>query len=561
MREFFGIGKAIARRRSLKGPRGRQLGPRRFKAHAVALASLALLVGAPSAAAEEPTFGGTAIVAADTKPTCLNVLRTPCNMVWAFWTAGVALPGAYHQLPDLSFEPMLVDNVEVASSRKTPFTLTYHVKPAAVWSDGTPVSADDFIFTLDVILDPNNEIADRAGYDRIEEAVALDEKTVRFVFDEPYAAWKQLFSVVLPKHVLQGTDFDQVWNSEIADPETHEPIGAGPFLVTNFGESLTLSRNERWWGPHAPFLDEIVFRFISDPNAQAQALIDGEVDLIYPGLRLAQLEGRAGIAIESNLAPIFEHLDFNLASPTMPLLREQWFRKAVVLALDRGALLAQLFGDTGPDPELQSLVYGSAQPEYEPNFAHYVYRPGAVAEIMQDHGCTMGDDSIWSCGGVRASIKLATTKNNARRELAQQRMQEQASAAGIELVEDNSPAGVLFGPRLHEMDYELMMFAWVGSGDPAGWKHVYGCDGLSNFKAYCSKQVTDLLSASDAELDPPKRSFLVNKADKILAHDLPSFPLYSRPTFLAYRTTLHGPKDNPGPFDGPTWNVEDWWIE
>jgi len=519
-------------------------------------------VGAPSASAQYQYGNDTAVVGLQGDPQCLNMLRTPCGGN-SWWTAGVAVAGAHRVSPGLSFEPVLVDHVDVQRPTRTrPFALTYHIKPEAVWSDGTPVSAQDFIFTRDVILDPANEIADRYGYDRIEEAVAIDGKTVRFVFGEPYAGWKTLFPAVLPKHVLEGHDFDQVWNTEIADPDTHEPIGSGPFLVTSWVPGwLTMKRNPLWWGPHAPALDAIVFRFLSTPAAQAQAIKDGEVDLIHGNMNpdFAGLLAHPGIVTESNPGAAREHLDFNLAAAGMPLLQHQWFRRAFAYALDRQGLVTQQYGTTNPGlPVLQNLLYITQQPEYEQHFHLYSYSPSRVASLMRRNGCVLGGDGIWSCGGVRARIEFATTTGNPRRAEAQDQIQAKALAAGFELVDDNSPGGVLFGTRLPAGDYELVMFAWANVPDPYAEVTIYGCGGVSNFKAYCSQRVTTNLTKADAELDPRRRASLVNGADKLLAMDAPSIPLYQIATFLGYRTALHGPSDNISPIDGPTWNVEDW---
>jgi peptide/nickel transport system substrate-binding protein len=178
---------------------------------------------------------------------------------------------------------------------------------------------------------------------------------------------------------------------------------------------------------------------------------------------------------------------------------------------------------------------------------------------MQAHGCATGPDGIWVCGGVRASIKFATTTGNQLRALTQQAIQDQARAAGIELIADNSSAGVLFGTRLPTRDYELVMFTWVKGVDPGHAIDLYGCDGSQNHLAYCSATVTELLTRAETEVDPIGRAGLLNEADALLADDVPSLPLFVRPAFLTYRTTLHGPRNNASEA-GPTWNVEEWWT-
>lgn len=231
--------------------------------------------------------------------------------------------------------------------REEPFTLTYRIERKAEWSDGTPVTADDFVFTLETLLDPANQIADRGGHVRIVQATALDAKTVRFVFDRPYPAWKSLFPHVLPKHALEGSDFDTVWTDGITNPATGEPIGSGPFLLTawNRGVKMTLSRNPNWWGRRPAFLDAIDIRFFPfSQAAMTQALADGSIDVMSPQTVQPALAGLPGIELQTSQTPFFEHISFNVASTTTPLLREKWFREAVAYALDREGATAEVSG-------------------------------------------------------------------------------------------------------------------------------------------------------------------------------------------------------------------------
>ena len=522
----------------------------------LALACLAALPGAPAA---EDGPARTAVVAIDFDPPCLNPLIVACSHPLTESTAGVALAGAFRARPDLTFEPVLVDGVDVA---RDPFTLTYRIKSDATWSDGTPVGADDFLFTLETILNPENTIARRTGYDLVTEATKLGPKTVRLRFSRSYVPWRALFPHVLPKHVLGGHDFDLVWREEVADPVTHTPIGSGPFLVGAWtrGTSLTLVRNPRWWGPRGPILDSIVVRFMPDPNSQFNAIRAGEVDVItpQPQFQIADLRGTPGIAVQSTAGPTLEHLDVNVGSATMPLLRERWFRQALAHALDRDALAELLWGATAPGfPAQHNLSFTSSQPEYVASFAGYDYDPAAAAAIMGDHGCVRGEDGIWSCGGVRASIKVATTTGNAIRAQMQQAMQEQARAAGIELVPDNSTAAVLFGVRLPARNYELVLFAWLLSED-FGPLQKYGCGAPSNFMGYCSAAVTELVQRAETEVDPVLRAQLVNEADALIAEDVPTLPLFVRPVFLAKRTPLSGPTVSAAQLG--VWNVEEWYT-
>lgn len=514
-------------------------------------------------AASPGQAGGTVVFGAEQEPPCLNGVLAGCNNTWTSWTVGISFPGLYEILPNGDLQPDLLDGE--AKLTKKPFTVTYRLKKNANWSDGRPVTAQDVIFTWQTILNPKNDVAGRAGYEDIARAKAINAKTLKLTFKKPYAAWKLLFAGqfgVLPKHALQGKDFNEVWNTNVNSQTTGKPIGSGPFILESYtkGQSMTMVRNPRFYGKR-PQIAKIVFRFITNTDSEIQAIKGGEVDAIYPQpqLQLGELRRTGGLKVLSSAGATYEHIDFNAGKKGFPLARAPWFRQAFAYSIDRTALTKQLFGTLKPDLKpLHSLTYQNTQKQYQPHFAQYTYNPTKAGQIMQSKGCRKGGDGIFVCGGVRASIKYGTTAGNKLRELSQEIVQAQAKKAGIEVVIDNAPSRILF-PRIANEDYELALFAWVGSGDPSGITDIYSCGGEANWMGYCSKKVTDLLKAADQELDPPTRVKLVNRAGAIMGLNVPSIPLYQKPTFLVFKSKLQGLVDNPTT-GGPLWNVESWRI-
>jgi peptide/nickel transport system substrate-binding protein len=156
------------------------------------------------------------------------------------------------------------------------------------------------------------------------------------------------------------------------------------------------------------------------------------------------------------------------------------------------------------------------------------------------------------------SIKYGTTTGNKLRELVQEIVQAQAKNAGIQFVTDNDPSRLFF-PRVSDGNYQLAMFAWVGTGDPFGNTAIYGIGGGSNWKGYNSVKVTNLFKTSDTELNPTKRAAIVNAADANMALNVPTLPVVQKPTFLVYKSRIHGIRDNPTS-QGPTDNMQDWWV-
>ena len=328
----------------------------------VSLLACVLIVGgsASSAPAATPVSGGTLnVVAEQSAP-----INPYASYVWTAYETSPVILGAFQQAPDGTWQPKLVTSVDVATG---PFTLTYHIAPAASWNDGQPVTADDFIFTWQTIMDPANSslVASTAGYDQIASMTALDSKTVRVTFDSVVAYWKELFGAVLPKHALSGRNFTTVWNNGIVDPSSGQPIGDGPFLVTGYSSTqTTLSRNPHWWGPHAPYLSSIVFHVIATSvSAEAQALTSGQDQVIYPTVNdsLASLRTTPGVAVQAQPSASLERIDMNVASGG-PLEDQAWARQAIADAIDRQAVAESVFPNLFPSlSPAQSLIYYPSQ--------------------------------------------------------------------------------------------------------------------------------------------------------------------------------------------------------
>jgi peptide/nickel transport system substrate-binding protein len=510
-------------------------------------------------AAAEPAEGGTVVYGADQEPEVMNPMVTAGNLFATSIIVEPVLLGAYTVTPDFEYVPVLLDGE--AEVTEDPFTVTYNIKDEAAWSDGTPITADDFIFTWQTIMNPDFDITSRDGYDKITDGEAVDDKTVKFTFSEVFAPYKTLFSVsnrVLPKHVLEGEDFDTVWNDEIT-------IASGPFMFDSWekGQQATIVRNEEYWGEEQAKIDELVFRFIEDSNTQVQALKGGEIDMFYPQPQVdlvEQVTAITDVEAEASAGTVWEHLDFNFA---VPPLDQQYVRQAIFQAIDRDALASQLIQPINPEAEpLNNLIYVNNQSEYEPHFDQYEFDPAAAMQLLEENGCTKGADGIYTCNGTRLSFRYTTTAGNELRELQLQVIQQQLKAIGVEIVPATGPASDVFAnvlPAGPDKAWDLFNFAWVGSPDPFGSNSIWLCGGDQNYNSYCNQQVTDLLNQTNTLVDAEERAATYNEADALMADDIPVVPLYQKPTFFAWRSAIEGPQDNPTQV-GPTWNAATWTV-
>src|SRR6478752_2074083 len=479
---------------------------------------------------------------------CLNlILDIDCNAFWNVVFQTPVIRGAFLFTPTFKYKPDLISRYTL---KRNPQRVTYYIRAKAKWSDGVQVTGKDFRFTWATALNPKNkDHIDPLGWEDIT-SVKGNGKVVTVTFKKNYAPWKTLFGYVLPQHALQGTDMLTVWNDCICNPKKgNAPIGDGPFLLTKYdrGAGITLTRNSRgWYGPKAK-LNSIVFRFLTNTNSEIQAIRSGEVDAIYPQpqLALADLRNQAGLRIQTHVGLQFEHIEIEQGAHGNPLAKQTWLRQALITAVNRAAAAKALYGTLNPTVgPLQSLVRLKGEKGYKLDFAKWNYNPAKVDSMMRAHNCSKGGDGIYRCNGTKVSFDFASTTGNALRTLAFTIFQDQAAKAGIELRNAFVPAGTLFGSKLPAHDFDLAMFTYLVTVDPHYNVSSYSCGNASNYTEYCNRTVTRWLGQSDRELNPAKRLALISKVGKALAADAAVIPLYQRPTYLVYKTSVHGMVDN-----------------
>jgi len=161
------------------------------------------------------------------------------------------------------------------------------------------------------------------------------------------------------------------------------------------------------------------------------------------------------------------------------------------------------------------------------------------------------------------SFQFESTAGNRLRELAFEVMQQQLKAGGIEITNNFKPSNIYFGQDLPNGNFELGMYAWSApSADPSTGTAIYFCPnngGGQNYTGFCSAKVDGLFKTGNTTLKPSARTAAYNQADEILAANIPTIPLYQKPTFLVYHNYVEGMTDNVLSA-GPMWNAENWWL-
>jgi peptide/nickel transport system substrate-binding protein len=531
------------------------------------LSALAL-VASGSASSGSKAASGTVVFGADQEPGILNTNIIGGDVFWGGQVVSPVLATTYRVYPDFSFRPELVSKATIT---KKPFSVTYYIKKNAKWNDGAPVTAQDYEFTRKTVMDPNVKILSTIGYEDIVKTKIINSKTVKFTFKKPFAGWKTLFGQPLPSHALRGQDFNKVWLNDLNNPRTNKPIADGPFYLPaggwQRGRQLTLLRNPRYWGPKAK-LAKLVYRFLPDTNTTAEQIRGGEVDVIYPQpqLFLVPLRHQRGLKTQIGRGPSFEHIDFQMGFKGKgdPLLRNLWMRQAVGYGINRPAIVKALYTQTdiAPGlPTLNDLFIMTQSPYYKANWGYLKFNKTKAENLLKSHGCTKGGDGIYSCGGRRASFSFVWKSGNQLRQLTFEALQAQLKQVGIEIKADDSPNALT--QRLPNGDFDIILYAWVGNPDISGLDSIYGCrndatnEAQQNNTGHCNKQADKLLKQANTIFATAQQAKVTNQAFALIAKDLPTIPLFQKPTYLIYKSKFKGLKENPTN-EGPVWNVGKW---
>ena len=504
--------------------------------------------------------GGTLTFASEKVPEGFNVNTSSDNTFDTVQQMNPLVPWAFNQLPDASnvaLNSELLDSAELTN--KSPQTVVYKIKQNAVWSDGVPINADDFIYNWKHQngSDPNDDAASTTGYEDIDNIVGSDNgKTVTMTFKNSYGDWKGLFTPLLPAHYMEQKGG---WTTALKEgPPT---VSGGPFLVSQFakGNSLTLVRNDKYYGKR-PALDKIVYRYITDSAAEPQALANSEVQMIYPQPQLdliGQVKKIQGVKTETNLGLQFEHIDFNFKNS---LLADPAVRKAIATGIDRQELVnATVKQFTDKATVLNNRIFMPNQKGYQDNSGGIGKGDIAGAQkILDGAGYTKGPDGTYAKNGQPLKFRYTVTQGNALRERTEEIVVAQMKKVGIQLDPANTTK---LGGTLSKGDFDIIQFAWVSTPFPVSANQAtYTSSGGQNYGKFSNADVDRLFPQAVREIDQQKANDTVNQIDKILFDQMATLPLYQKPTFLAFYDRFTNIVDNPTS-QGPFYNTQDWGLK
>jgi len=523
-----------------------------------------LLVGPAANASSDRASAGTVVFIHDQEPPNLQGPWVGNNLYATSLVLNNIWYGGQIRDASASFQPRLF-TAAPKLVKKSPLTISFQFKKEANWSDGKPVTAKDLRATWKVFINPKFNVISRTGWEDVKSVTGNGKKGV-VVFKKAYADWETLISGgVYAAHIIAGQDMNQMFLNSV-------PVSSGPWLFDSWqkGVQLSVKANPKFTAGPKMKISRLVFRYILDTNARFQALKAGEGQVMepQPQLQIADFLTDKKFVVDKKIGYTYEHLDIQLGPLGALALKQPYVRQALVQGINRQQIANALYATIAPGlPALQSLQFKPFEKTYQKNFAVWKFNQQKVIDTLTKKGCTggpskpsAGNSNIFSCPNVgKLSFRFGTTTGNQLRALAFEIMQRQLKSVGIELVARFQVAGTLFGTTLPAGDYDLVMFAWVGSPtSPITNKDLYACGGELNYSKYCNKKASALFNAVAGELDSATRAKMLNAAEaKYMVKDLPSIPLLARPIFVIRATSVKGPAVNPTT-EGSPWNVTAW---
>lgn len=497
---------------------------------------------------------------------------------WYFGTDGSIIPdkdfGTYEKTSD------------------DPLTVKYTISDDAKWSDGTPVTAGDFIVhwaaNNDTIKAEGAEtpLFDSISFEQgkyIPEAPEgeADGKEFTVTYPEPYADWEILISTALPAHIVAkeaGMSFEELvtaakekdvealtpaaefWNDgwdfspgELPDASLVPSMGPYKFKDGGWqaGQSITLEANPEYWGTPAA-TKELVLRF-ADPKTHVQALQNGDLDVIEPQATVDTLQQLEGLGDDVNVQTgdqlTWEHVDYNRGEGSVfadsPELRE-----AFALCLPRQQIVDNLIKPIYADAQVMNLreVF-----PFQDKYQEVV--DAAYPKEMDQPNIEKAKELVEKSGVSTPTVRLGYQAGNQRRTETVALIKSSCDQAGFDVQDANSP--VFFKEVMPAGDYDAALYAWAGSGQKASGANIYQSDGAQNQQSYNNPEVDAAWDKLATSLDENEQLEQVKTIEKLLWEDFQAIPLYAHPGLVGHKADVANVRDTAAQ-SGALWNVEQW---
>jgi peptide/nickel transport system substrate-binding protein len=440
------------------------------------------------------------------------------------------------------------------------------------WGDGTPVTARDFEFAVEVGKHPQSGVPSGEMFRRIVKFAVRDDRHFTLTTDRVTFDYNSLELIPLPARIERPI-FEagpaEYRNKTAYDTQPTNPgLAFGPYRIVELvpGNRIVLEQNPTWSG-EKPAFKRLLVKIFENSSALEANLLSGNVDYILgeSGLSFDQAvafekrhKDKFNVVYKPSLS--YSHIDVKLDNPLLGDLR---VRRALLMAIDRKAISDKLFEGKQPvaDGDINPL-----DPMYSPAARHYDYDPAGAKKLLDEAGFKDIKNGVrQSAKGARLSLELAFASGNRLNEQIAQVVQSQLRRVGIELRLKAAPARIYFD-ALQKRNFEaLALYGWITRPQnvPRSTLHSQeiptaqnGWSG-QNYPGYANPAMDKALDSAERELDEGKRRGFFAEIQKLYADDLPVLPMYFRVDAFVIPKPLKGVRPTGHQNSSTLW-IEQW---
>ena len=399
---------------------------------------------------------------------------------------------------------------------------TFHLRDAQ-FSDGSPITADDVVFSF-LRLRDQEDSAYNSAFQVIENVEAVDEKTVQFTLEYPAAPFLgsvEMFNAgIVPRAAVEAMG-DEAF--------AQNPVSSGPFMLKEWrpNDRLILAKNPHYWREGMPYLDDVEFLEVSDENTRVSMLRAGEAEVISgtPWSQVDTLQAQDGISVPLDPSSIINILLINHDAPPLDDVR---VRQAVARAIDTQSIVkAVTFGYGVP----ANSTLPNALEYYDADLPAIPYDPEAARALLEE------------AGAVGKSVEVMITSGSSYNTQIAQLLQAQLGAVGLNvtIATVDSPT---WWDKVTTADYAITPTWWYNeTTDPdqaVRWALCGSCGNSSFYSYYDNPEVDALTEQALRELDPAARQQLYSEIQRISLEEVAQVPLYYPPYTIAMSDRVEG---------------------
>ncbi|MDO4413379.1 ABC transporter family substrate-binding protein [Cutibacterium sp.] len=419
--------------------------------------------------------------------------------------------------------------------------VTLHLNPKAKWNSGRTIDYTDYQAMWKACNGTNDKFlpATTDGFNQVTSVEKGEKDTdVVITFKNTYPDWTSTFSIVIPK---EGSSDPKVFNDGWKKP--NPDWFAGPFIPTKVDDAtktLTIKRNDKWWGDKAK-LDTVTFKEMEE-DAKTKAFANKEIDIadgIVTKDAYQTAKKRTDVDMREAGSLQWRHFTFNGKSAN---LSDKNVRQAIVKGINRPAIAKSDLAGLPVDADsvmLGNHFFMPGQPGYKDNSEDYKYDVAAAEKQLEDAGWKkQGDYRVKDGKTLEVNYSQLTGVPTSENEGAL--FKQDMAKIGVKVNLVNTPSADM-NKVLSNHSFDVISFTWQGTAYPmANVRQIYGAaaegskqPSQSNFSQVIDPEVEKLIPQIDTEMDVNKRRELTNQADKLIWDDVMTLPLYRRIGFTA----------------------------